>query len=71
MNWTTETVTKQAVVLYNMLREQALAEGDEQGIMFWESHRNTALYTLRGTDTPVTEDEVDLFVQAWNREPSE
>jgi len=71
MNWTLETVAGQAVVLYDSLREDALAKGDEQGIMFWEGHRNTALYALRGTDTPVTEDEVDLFVQAWNAEPAD
>jgi hypothetical protein len=68
MKWTLETVAKQAVVLYAMMAEKAINEDDEQSRSFWESHRNTAFSVLHGTDKPVTDDEIDLFVDAWNRE---
>lgn len=44
--WTLEEVAEQAVVLYEGLRAQAVAEDDAQGENFWEGHRDTVLYAL-------------------------
>lgn len=71
MNWTIEKVVRQAVVLYEGQREEAMGLGDLQGEQFWESHRNTALYALRGVDTPVSLEEVAAFIERWNNEPDD
>lgn len=69
MNWTLEKVAGQAVVLYEGERRDAVEREDLQAEQFWEGHRNTALYALRGTATPVTEEEVEEFIRRWNHEP--
>ncbi len=67
MNWTPITVTRQAVVLYSQLYEQAIQEDDKQSRQFWQSHRDVAFMVVRGTDGPVSDDEIDVFISEWNQ----
>jgi len=65
--WSLEDIAMQAVVLYEGEREHAVEQDNLQAIQFWESHRNNAIYALRGTDTPVSEDEVTKLITQWNK----
>lgn len=69
MNWSLEKVVRQAVVLYEAERVGQDANGDVHGENFWRSHRDTAIYALRGTATPVSQSEVEDIIEAWNHEP--
>ncbi len=70
MNWTMVDVAKQAVVLYEGLREEAERKHDAHGANFWASHRNTAYYAIRGTATPVTEEAISRLIDDWNHRPA-
>lgn len=63
--WSLEDIAIQAVVLYEGCRKEADEKEDVQSEMFWRSHRNNVVYALRGTETPITEDEVEKLMEQW------